>query len=211
MGPRHVPAQHLARAAYARSPTQARAIMATYPGGRVDRRRRSAGPTTAPTRRLLQRRVSSSRCGRRRTGRSWSSETGWQRWLFGAERRAHQGRAGRRDERRAGRASCPASTGTSRRTSATTSWRRSPASRATTRSRSSAPTSTSWKRWPTRSRTVLQAGPRHRERRHLQHQGAVATWSSASIREKCQHWGVQRRRRQQRRRRRRWAARRSRR
>ena len=71
------------------------------------------------------------------------------------------------------RAISPASTGTSRRTSATTSWRRSRGSRATTRSRSSAPTSTSWRSWPSKVKKTLARRRRRRERGRLPHPGPV--------------------------------------
>ena len=69
---RHLPAQHLAGAPGRRSRRQARAIMADLSRGRVDRH-----PARPARRRHRHRRLSttantSSRCGPRRTGPSWS-------------------------------------------------------------------------------------------------------------------------------------------
>ena len=116
-------------------------------------------------------------------------QTGWRRWLFGAKRPRTKDELVKRDERRADAASCPASTGTSRRTSATTSWRRCPASRATTRSRSSAPTWTSWSAWPTRCKDKLQTVPGIEDVGIFRIKGQTNLEFRVDL-EKCKKWGV---------------------
>ena len=106
---------------------------------------------------------------------------------------ADQGRAGQGTERRARRAFPRRRTGTSRRSSATTSWRRSPGSRARTRSRSSAPTWTSWK--PPLVRHSRHAGHRRRrrKRRRLSHPGAVEPGVPGRPARSAPRWNVRRR------------------
>ena len=189
MDPRHLPAQHVAGARRRRTRRKCPAHH-DRPTRKWKRPScRSAGPTTAPTRPASTTSSSSCRCGRRSNGRHVVDRTGLAPLAYGAKRRAHQGRTGQGDERRADAQGRRASIGTSRRTSATTSWRRCPASRATTRSRSSAPTWTSW----TAGRQG--AGTSCERSTGIENVGVFSIKGQTNLEfrvdlEKCKKWGV---------------------
>ena len=137
--------------------------------------RRSAGPTTAPTRPAST--TSKSSCRSEAAGRVARSHP-----RAGDAIAAHQAGAGRRDMRRAGprehsRRRLELLADHSRQRDGD----RCPASKAKTRSRSSAPTSTSWNGLPAQVAGHAEPGPGHRERRRLPHQGADRTSNSPSI------------------------------
>ena len=74
------PGEHLAGRDVSRRPTGARAIMQHVSRSRRRSSPRSAGPTTAPIRRLLQRRVLRAAASRKRTGRPVKHRDGLASW-----------------------------------------------------------------------------------------------------------------------------------